>query len=269
MLSAIYETPFPKLVLVEDTVKLCGQNLFLSLVSTQSSKNSVKLLCLEKPPSYYKEKLKDVDNIHLHDCFHNFDGLNEVFEETSKSSTNTVIVIDSLAECYILMKDFFTQLRKLLSNKFITQIITLLHRDCVPSKNVLVDLHHISNAIIEITDGNSNSNTCSLLIRRPGRKVIKDTISCWVDENRMLHSKKFTPVVKKLADNQDTLPSGLSTFRIELNENEKKSRDQVVLPYTQIGAGDSVLSSGTGKIIYELEAADDWDEEDPDDDLDI
>lgn len=78
-------------------------------------------------------------------------------------------------------------------------------------------------------------------------------------------------------------PEELSTFRIGLTDEEKLSRDKVVLPYLPeyVTIIDFVIilmwidfsanqeEAQEGKIFYQLDEIDDWDEEDPDDDLDI
>ena len=47
-----------------------------------------------------------------------------------------------------------------------------------------------------------------------------------------------------------------------MSETEKSAREKVVLPFAR-------KKTGQGKIIYEAEDEDDFDEEDPDDDLNI
>lgn len=51
-----------------------------------------------------------------------------------------------------------------------------------------------------------------------------------------------------------------ASFKIEINENEMKQRNEVVLPYM-------INATSTSKIHYQPESIDDFDEEDPDDDL--
>lgn len=60
------------------------------------------------------------------------------------------------------------------------------------------------------------------------------------------------------------LPESLTTFKISLDEKEKQLRDKLVLPYLPIRSEEPV-----SRIFYEFDNVDDWDEEDPDDDLDI
>jgi elongator complex protein 5 len=62
-------------------------------------------------------------------------------------------------------------------------------------------------------------------------------------------------------------PTANLTFNLNLSDSEKKAREQVVLPFMQKGR--DAKKSGQGKIFYEAEDEDDFDEEDPDDDLNI
>lgn len=57
------------------------------------------------------------------------------------------------------------------------------------------------------------------------------------------------------------------SFNLTLTDTEKIARSQVVLPYTNSGSGDTSLQQG--RIHYSPDDADDLDEEDPDDDLNI
>ncbi|GFS01727.1 dermal papilla-derived protein 6-like protein [Elysia marginata] len=55
------------------------------------------------------------------------------------------------------------------------------------------------------------------------------------------------------------------SFKLQLSESEREARSQVVLPYLKDGS----TETSTSKILYEADDADDFDEEDPDDDLNI
>lgn len=57
-------------------------------------------------------------------------------------------------------------------------------------------------------------------------------------------------------------PTANLTFNLSLSDKEKTARERVVLPFSK-------KRPGHGKIIYEAEDEDDFDEEDPDDDLNI
>ena len=96
---------------------------------------------------------------------------------------------------------------------------------------------------------------------------------------------------KDAAEN-DAMMSKLTTFSLQLSEEEKRARSEVVMPFWKeeqkaaaaVAAGggeveeeeDAVritskraAAESQGKIYYEPDDGDDWDEEDPDDDLDF
>ncbi|VDK54570.1 unnamed protein product [Dibothriocephalus latus] len=66
-------------------------------------------------------------------------------------------------------------------------------------------------------------------------------------------------------ESQTSLPS--STFRLDLTPAEVADRQKVVLPFRAIANADS--SNDECKIDYDPDVYDDFDDEDPDDDLDI
>ncbi|XP_032093764.1 elongator complex protein 5 isoform X2 [Thamnophis elegans] len=67
-------------------------------------------------------------------------------------------------------------------------------------------------------------------------------------------------------------PTARLTFNLRLTEAERQARESVPLPYQFSEEKKSSLlqtSTEEGKIYYEPDAADDFDDEDPDDDLDV
>ena len=75
-------------------------------------------------------------------------------------------------------------------------------------------------------------------------------------------------------------PTANLTFDLRLSSKEKEERSKVVLPYTAAAVRDGVgvapgavghtsRVTGGGQIYYQLDDVDDFDESDPDDDLDI
>lgn len=91
------------------------------------------------------------------------------------------------------------------------------------------------------------------------------------DRQRPLYSTKTTDETRE----QD--PTANLTFDLCLSSKEKEDRSKVVLPYTAVRDGMDVASAvstshapkGSGQIYYQPDDVDDFDESDPDDDLDI
>ena len=74
----------------------------------------------------------------------------------------------------------------------------------------------------------------------------------------------------------DPDPAANLTFDLHLSSKEKEDRSRVVLPYTAVrdrvgvaSGSSSTALKGSGQIYYQPDDVDDFDESDPDDDLDI
>lgn len=59
-------------------------------------------------------------------------------------------------------------------------------------------------------------------------------------------------------------PESLATFKINFEDEELEARNALKLPYEKTS-----VEVPAGRIIYSPDSDDDFDEEDPDDDLDI
>ncbi|KAM6163951.1 elongator complex protein 5 [Rhynchocyon petersi] len=69
-------------------------------------------------------------------------------------------------------------------------------------------------------------------------------------------------------------PTAHLTFNLHLSKKEKEAKDKLILPFQFSSEKQQALlhpgqSQATGQIFYEPDAYDDFDQEDPDDDLDI
>ncbi|TRY97152.1 hypothetical protein DNTS_009639 [Danionella cerebrum] len=75
----------------------------------------------------------------------------------------------------------------------------------------------------------------------------------------------------RMEDSAEEDPTSNLTFNLRLSEEEQKAKERVALPFVFSQEKKSSLlrpTPGSGKIVYEPDANDDFDEEDPDDDLD-
>lgn len=67
-------------------------------------------------------------------------------------------------------------------------------------------------------------------------------------------------------------PTQNLTFNLKLTDNERQARSNLKLPYMyheEKKSDIAVNSVGEGKVFYQPDEADDFDEDDPDDDLNI
>lgn len=110
-----------------------------------------------------------------------------------------------------------------------------------------------------------------LVVRGAGaegrKRSIERTIEGWrgdaPEDLRNLDSLKSIWARKKSTDENPLDPTQNVSFNLNLTPSQEKSRAQVPLPYVHEG------KSVTAAILYEPDSADDIDDDDPDEDLDI
>lgn len=85
--------------------------------------------------------------------------------------------------------------------------------------------------------------------------------------------KKIEEELKSMQLDPKMDPTANLSFNLSLTEEQRKQKENLVLPYLKAQqlevSMDEEKKSHTGLIYYDPDAADDFDDEDPDDDLDI
>ena len=79
------------------------------------------------------------------------------------------------------------------------------------------------------------------------------------------HVRPVPPTTTKKTD-----PAANLTFDLHLSAEEEEARSHVVLPYTRAQQdGQTAAQQGRGEIFYETDEMDEFEDSDPDDDLDF
>ncbi|XP_030044145.1 elongator complex protein 5 isoform X2 [Microcaecilia unicolor] len=161
----------------------------------------------------------------------------------------------------------------------VRQIIGLLHGDL--HKPAVVDsVCCLASTVVTVTQAPSSEaqGTAVVLQRRKSRKIVRATEYFTILEHFALKSLgQHQPLMKLAGEKEETPaaetdPAANLTFNLRLSEEERRAKERVLLPYhLSAEVKSSLLQShaGVAKIYYEPDAADDVDEEDPDDDLDV
>ncbi|EDW78741.1 uncharacterized protein Dwil_GK12538 [Drosophila willistoni] len=106
----------------------------------------------------------------------------------------------------------------------------------------------------------------SLISRKPGGGVSNKRYSCQVSKTQFqvtaLETTESHTTPKTTVESPPLEPAG-GTFKIELDEDEVMARNALTLPYERTS------EPTEGNIIYTPDANDDFDEEDPDEDLNL
>ncbi|CAG8514393.1 1019_t:CDS:2 [Dentiscutata heterogama] len=123
-----------------------------------------------------------------------------------------------------------------------------------------------------------NSPECSICLiehRKRSGKVFYERNVYHIDESTndliIQFAKEITDDIN-VKDNNNPDPTIANTlFNLSLTEEQKKAKNDVILPYTKVQDQyeEKKVDSSGGIIFYEPDANDDFDEEDPDDDLSI
>ncbi|ETE58306.1 Dermal papilla-derived protein 6-like protein, partial [Ophiophagus hannah] len=168
----------------------------------------------------------------------------------------------------------------------IVRIVALVHRDLHPPAQLDV-LKTLARLVVALQPGprsgrgvEGTPQTAAILHRKRGNQLLQKTELFSILPG--FGFKFLGELPPKGVSREDEAeegreptavdPTARLTFNLRLTEAERQARESVPLPYHFSEEKKSSLlqtSTEEGKIYYEPDAADDFDDEDPDDDLDV
>jgi len=103
-----------------------------------------------------------------------------------------------------------------------------------------------------------------------GRNLERDLLG-WLRDSPCLLSEldSLKPIFEDVAKTGSEQLTPHLSFNLSLTPEQQQSRANVPLPYAHKGELDRQASQSSGAILYDPDSADDIDDDDPDDDLDI
>uniref|UniRef100_A0A1A8EYE1 Elongator complex protein 5 n=1 Tax=Nothobranchius korthausae TaxID=1143690 RepID=A0A1A8EYE1_9TELE len=281
------------LLVIQDTCRYTGRDLLRSFISAALSKGDVvHVLGFDVDEEELKDGLKTPDSqaLHIHSAYadplgwnnhsaftinhFNLEELTNLVKQTSDLKPAT-LVIDSLswvlrhvappAVCRILH-----QLRK---GGAVRTVIALLHAD-LHQRGTVGSLSHLASSLITVAPGvRANEAVAKITKHLKSGKVIQDEEIFSVNEDLtvIVHSKH--PEHKQNdAEEEQMDPTANLTFNLRLSDSEAEAKNKLTLPFVFSKEKKTALlhpGMGSGRILYEPDANDDYDQEDPDDDLDV
>lgn len=199
-------------------------------------------------------------------------------------NTSVAVVIDSLSNLILSTSASYVSrvLHRLSADPgdmtTVTQVVALVHGD-LHHDTTLKLLHHSASTEVNISPAlhsADHNTTCQLIHKTASGKVIKWAGHFNIDRNlqiKQLEKRKITTAPKSTDHTTIQLdPAANLTFNLTLNEQEKKARSQMTLPFMhdqERQERELKRQTQGAQVFYELDEADDFDEDDPDDDLDI
>ncbi|KAF7274337.1 hypothetical protein GWI33_012994 [Rhynchophorus ferrugineus] len=279
--SYINTIPYTKFILIKDSVESKDGKLFEYMVKQHVNKKEHKLHYFVCEGVFKKAQQKYVNepNIILYDYVTNSGGwmpenIQENFsDKLAKLGENDIVVIDALTNIIFQygVTETYRSLNYLKNKKVIQQIIAVLHKDLIEGdeNKTCMFFENLSTLCITVEPKfMSDNRRLHYLYKKSGGKIMQEIEEYRFEGDNLLTSKISKPSASSLLERSaqpNINPENLSTFKIGLTEKEKISRDKVILPYLP----SANEKESEGQIIYQLDEMDDWDEEDPDDDLDI
>lgn len=199
--------------------------------------------------------------------------VSDIFD-ASQLQNDDILIIKSLSSLLLFFNkgEIAVWIRKLQSK--CKTVVVLAHQECV-AESELREFERLATTTLFIEQG-SDKSICHITHRKTGGKTAKWKESFWFESGCL----KSTPVQishqKEEADDHEDVTETLTSFNIGTKQSEEKVREQLVLPFftqeQRTSHQGQVKISGescNNKIYYEPDSGDDWDDEDPDEDLDL
>lgn len=290
----------PPLTIISDRTYADGivRHTLQNLTSTSSS--SIIGLCYQHPALTYQSYLDGNSQVEFHDFFSDpfswftesscSDTLKAEFctRKTSSSEEKRVIFIDDLLlwgrswgciDSNGSWDGLVQLLHSICQNNYI--VVALVHPDLVSDANLRILAHlaqfHVTADVHPHIKGGLKYH--SVLRKSSGKVVVEDKVFV-VDGDGV----SLREIDERAADDQHSVttdpdPASNLTFNLRLTETEKVARANTALPYILNESkksayleesGNQVKThASSGDVVYLPDEADDFDDEDPDDDLDF
>uniref|UniRef100_A0A3P8YDL4 Elongator complex protein 5 n=1 Tax=Esox lucius TaxID=8010 RepID=A0A3P8YDL4_ESOLU len=279
-----------------DTVSYSGRHLLKSYISTALKREEevVHVLGFEACEKEFRDGLDrtNAQRLHFHNAYsdplgwtgnsaftvHQFtlEDVSTLIKQTPQAKAVT-LVIDSLS--WILRHHdpaaVCQRLQALKKGGAVRTVIVLVHTD-MHQRGTVGSIRHLATSVVTVAPGTRGLGAVAKTTRRTkSGKLMQDeeTFSINEDLSVTIHSKLSHPGHTHVnTDETEVDPTANLTFNLRLSDTERQAKEKLALPFVFSKEKKSALlqpGPGSGRILYEPDANDDYDQEDPDDDLDI
>jgi len=199
---------------------------------------------------------------------------------------NHLVVINTLTDLVIFYKpSCIARLLKMIKQSNTSKLKTIMTMyPNSTSDEVLEAVKQLFTTVIVLDNVDENESfpkLCKVYHKKVGGKLVSSKEFYFLDAFGNMRTEAYQdPKINslKLEDEPEDVMEKLTTFNLSTSKDkEKEVRDSLVLPFYKeaqkenMGHAESVKIHGeqAGKIYYEPDSGDDWDDDDPDDDLDF
>ncbi|XP_037333894.2 elongator complex protein 5 [Pungitius pungitius] len=282
-------------LIIRDSASYSGRHLLKSFINAALNREeAVHVLGFEASEEELKDELKGspVQRLHFHNAYsdplgwtdqpaftvHQFclEELSRLVKQTSHPKPAT-LVIDSLSWIlrHLSPPAVCATLHQLRKRGAVRAIIALLHGD-MHQRGTVGSVCHLASSVITVAPGMKGGDAVAKITKRSksGKVVQDEDIFTINNDLTVVVQSKHSQLGPKQAETeeQEIDPTAHLTFNLRLSNKEREAKEKLALPFVFSKEKKTALlhsSPGSGRILYEPDANDDYDQEDPDDDLDV
>ncbi|CAL9694744.1 unnamed protein product [Knipowitschia caucasica] len=281
------------ILLIKDRAHCSGRNLLKSFIKAALHKEEeVHVLLFEVSDQELKSGLKDItlQRLHIHNMYDDplgwtnntdfvaqhfsFNYIADILKLNSQQKTLT-LVVDSLSWIlrHICTTYVCTTLHQLNKGGTVKTIMGLLHVD-MHQKGTVGSVCHLATSLISLAPGNRSDSCVAKITKRTksGKVLQEEQPFCINEDLSIIVLNKSSNMEQTVQEEHQIDPTVNLTFNLRLSDKEREAKEKLLLPYMFSKDKKTALlysGSGSGRILYEPDANDDYDQEDPDDDLDF
>lgn len=282
-------------LMIQDSCLCSGRDLLRSFISSALDREEVvHVLGFEISEEELKDGLRTsgLQRLHFHNAYSDplgwtdrptftvnkfcFEELTHLVKQAPHSKPAT-LVIDSLT--WILRHGsppaVCKTLQQLKKGGAVRAVVALLHAD-MHQRGTVGSVRHLATSVVTVSPGIKGDEALAKITKRSkSGKVLQDEEIFSIKEDLTVTIlNKPSHLAHKQADPEDqqTDPTANLTFNLRLSDTEREAKEKLALPFMFSKEKKTALlhpNQGSGRILYEPDANDDYDQEDPDDDLDV
>lgn len=282
-------------IVIQDSSNYSGRQLLRSFINSALNREEVvHVLGFEVSEEELKDGLNgsSKQRLHYHNAYidplgwtenppftvHQFSvkELTSFFKQTQQPKPAT-LVIDSLSWIlrHVSSPAVCESLQQLKKGGAVRTIIGLLHSD-MHQRGTVGSVCHLATSVITVRPGLRGDGAVAKTTKRSkSGKVTQDEeiFSIKEDLTVTVQSKPSHPgTIQTVLEEPEADPTANLTFNLHLSDKEREAKEKLALPFVFSKEKKTALlhtGPGSGRILYEPDASDDYDQEDPDDDLDV
>ncbi|KAK7909838.1 hypothetical protein WMY93_014522 [Mugilogobius chulae] len=278
-------------VLIRDSVHYSGRHLLKSFINAALHREEhVHVLLFEVGEQELIYGFKEIQRLHIHNAYEDPLGwtsttdlttqhfclnyLTKILNETSQQKAS-ILVIDSLSWIlrHVSTTTICSTLHQLKKGGAVKTIMGLLHAD-MHQKGTVGSVCHLATSLITVAPGKAGDNCTAMITKRTkSGKVLQEEHALKINEDLTITVlKKSSNAEPAVHEELQTDPTANLTFNLRLSDKEREAKEKLLLPFMFSNDKKNAFlhtGTGSGQILYEPDANDDYDQEDPDDDLDV